>query len=121
MAYTVIEGDDPTLETAGGGALRKLRKALGVTAFGIHEIHLDAGQSGKEHDETRSGQEEVYTARSGSGHLVVDGERVPLAPGRYVRVPPGSTRTIEAGPDGIVMLVVGGVPGGVYEPAPWFS
>jgi quercetin dioxygenase-like cupin family protein len=39
--------------------------------------------------------------------LRVDGEEVPLEPGRYVLVEPGSTRQVVAGPEGLSYLVVG--------------
>jgi hypothetical protein len=39
-----------------------------------------------------------------------------MRPGRYVLVPPDARRRPAAGPDGMSFLVIGGVPGGVYEP-----
>jgi hypothetical protein len=36
--------------------------------------------------------------------------------GRYVLVPPESKRRPAAGPEGMSFLVIGGVPGDVYEP-----
>ena len=39
-----------------------------------------------------------------------------MKPGRYVLVGPTSRRRPSAGPDGMSFLVIGGVPGGVYEP-----
>ena len=39
-----------------------------------------------------------------------------MKPGRYVLVPPEARRRPTAGPGGISFLVIGGVPGGVYEP-----
>ena len=41
-----------------------------------------------------------------------------MKPGRYVLVPAESRRRPAAGPDGMSFLVIGGVPGGVYEPWP---
>ncbi len=46
----------------------------------------------------------------------MDGEAVEMKPGRYVLVPPESKRRPTAGPDGMSFLVIGGVPGDVYQP-----
>ena len=39
-----------------------------------------------------------------------------MKPGRYVLVSPEAKRRPAAGADGMSFLVIGGVPGGVYEP-----
>ena len=46
----------------------------------------------------------------------MDGDTIEMRPGRYVLVPPESKRRPTAGVDGMSFLVIGGVPGGVYEP-----
>ena len=50
MGYTLLDGDDPSIEVF-MGTFRKVRAALGVTAFGINEIRLPAGAQGRGHDE----------------------------------------------------------------------
>jgi len=45
----------------------------------------------------------------------VDGERHPLDGETFVRVGPGTTRKIWPGDYGVRLLIVGGVPGAVYE------
>ena len=52
-------------------------------------------------------QEEVYVVVRGSGRMKVDDEIVELEEWDAVRVPPGSWRGYEAGPDGLELLVVG--------------
>jgi quercetin dioxygenase-like cupin family protein len=98
------------------GTFRFVRHHLGATAFGLNQIDFPPGKVGSEHDEAESGQEEVYLCLSGSGTLTIDGDEVELVPGRYVLVSPDARRRPAAGPDGMSFLVVGGVPGGVYEP-----
>jgi mannose-6-phosphate isomerase-like protein (cupin superfamily) len=56
---------------------------------------------------THATQEEVYVVVHGSGRMKVDDEIVELAEWDAVRVPPGSWRGYEAGPDGLELLVVG--------------
>src|SRR5262245_46353481 len=94
-----------------------MRRALGATAFGINQIDLPPGAEGFEHDESSSGQEEVYVFLAGSGVMHVDGEKVPVHPGRYVLVQPDTTRKPVAGPDGLSWVVIGSVPGSAYEPS----
>jgi mannose-6-phosphate isomerase-like protein (cupin superfamily) len=92
-----------------------MRRALGATAFGINQLELAPGAEGFEHDESSTGQEEVYVYLSGSGVLHVEGEEIPVYPGRWVLVRAGTTRKPVAGPDGLSWVAVGSVPGGAYE------
>jgi quercetin dioxygenase-like cupin family protein len=113
MAYAVADVEDIPYTW---GTFKFVRERLGATAFGFAQIDFPPGKVGSEHDETESGQEEVYLTLSGGGTLDVDGEQVEMRPGRYVLVPPESKRRPTAGPEGMSFLVVGGVPGGVYVP-----
>ena len=56
---------------------------------------------------THHEQEEVYVVVRGSGRMKVDEEIVELEEWDAVRVPPGSWRGYEAGPEGLEILVVG--------------
>lgn len=51
--------------------------------------------------------EEIYVVLSGAGHVKLDDELVELAPLDAVRVGPGVTRSFEAGPDGLEVLIFG--------------
>src|SRR3954471_2976395 len=51
--------------------------------------------------------EEVYVVLGGSGRVKLDDDFVELAPLDAVRVNPGVTRSFEAGPEGLEVLVVG--------------
>jgi mannose-6-phosphate isomerase-like protein (cupin superfamily) len=51
--------------------------------------------------------EEVYVVLSGSGRVKLDDELVELQPLDAVRVGPGVTRSFEAGPDGLEVLIFG--------------
>jgi len=48
----------------------------------------------------------VYAAIHGTVLVVVDGEEVPLGPGRFIAVTPDSARHVRAGDDGLVFLAV---------------
>jgi mannose-6-phosphate isomerase-like protein (cupin superfamily) len=113
MAYTVVAAGD--VEPA-FGVFRKMRLALGASAFGINQVDLPAGASGREHDEAGSGQEEVYVVLAGSGTMRVDAAEVALRPGMWLRVDAASTRLPTAGPDGLSFIAVGGRPGAGYVP-----
>lgn len=114
MGYSVVHVDD--IEPAGpGGAVRFVRRELGVEAFGINWFELSPNAEGREHDETSSQQEEVSVVVSGSGHWRVDGQEVPVRAGSFIRFDHESIRCPVAGADGMVFLAVG-VPRGSYEP-----
>jgi mannose-6-phosphate isomerase-like protein (cupin superfamily) len=56
---------------------------------------------------THAMQEEVYVVVRGSGRMKLDDEIVELAQWDAVRVPPGTWRGYEAGPEGLELLVIG--------------
>jgi mannose-6-phosphate isomerase-like protein (cupin superfamily) len=114
MGYSIV--DVASIEGAGpGGAVRFVRRELGVEAFGINWFEVPPNTDGREHDETESGQEEVNVIVSGSGAYLVDGEEVPVHAGMILRFDPETTRQIVAGPDGVTMVAVGARRGS-YEP-----
>jgi quercetin dioxygenase-like cupin family protein len=89
------------------GRRKLVASGLEAGSIRMNQFDNEPGQAGKEHDERESGQEEIYTALRGSGVIRVDGDEVPLEPGRYVLVEPGSTRQVVAGPEGLSYLIVG--------------
>jgi mannose-6-phosphate isomerase-like protein (cupin superfamily) len=109
------------MEKAFGGGMRLARAELGVESFGmqVEEFPPNFDQY-PEHSHSEDGQEEVYVVLSGNAEIDIDGERIPLDTETFVRVGPGVTRRVFAGPQGVRMLVLGGVPGAAYEP-PDFS
>jgi len=88
MGYSVVdvhelEGEGP------GGAVRFVRRRLGVQAFGINWFEIPPNVEGREHDETGSGQEEVNVV-------------VPVA-----------------GPEGMTVIAVGARPGSYEPRGPF--
>ena len=114
MGYTVVNVED--IEGAGpGGAVRFVRRELGLEAFGINWFELPPGAAGIEHDETSSGQEEVNVVVRGSGVYWVDGEEIPVREGTFIRFDPETTRCAVAGPAGMTLIGIG-APRGSYTP-----
>lgn len=107
--------DSGTLAAERDGRLKRVRAALGVTAFGINELRLPPGASGSRHDESATGQEEVYYVLDGSGTIEIEDDVLDLEPGRYVFVSPGTTRQLTAGDDGLAWICIG-CPPGAYAP-----
>src|SRR5581483_9458443 len=114
MPHRRLHFDDAS--TIFNGVVKLLRKDLGITAFGIQVFDLPPGGRGAEHDESSSGQEEVYVGLAGAGWIEVDGEKAPLGPRVAVAIPAGTRRQVHAGEEGLSFLCVGGVPGTAYEP-----
>jgi quercetin dioxygenase-like cupin family protein len=112
LGYSVVHVDE--LEPAGPGrAVRFVRRALGVEAFGINWFALPPGAEGREHDESASGQEEVSVVVRGSGVWRVEGDEVPVREGSFLRFDPETTRMPVAGPEGMTFVAIG-VPRGSY-------
>jgi len=108
-----LEGEGP------GGAVRKVRRELGASAFGFNYFTLPPDSEGREHDHADANQEEVYFIVRGAGVMRIDGEDVELKPGRFVRIDPASTRVPVAGDDGLEFVTFGAPLEGGYEPPPW--
>ncbi len=117
MGYTLINRDDPSIESF-RDVFFKVRRSLGTTAFGINEVRLPADLEGIEHDEVETGHEEVYIVLEGSGTMTVDGDGVALRGGDYLRVDAGSRRLVTAGADGLTYIVVAGKPLPEYDGRP---
>jgi mannose-6-phosphate isomerase-like protein (cupin superfamily) len=114
MGYSVVRVDDLPPEGP-GGAVRFVRRHLGVGAFGINWFELGPNVVGREHDEVESQQEEVNVVIRGSGVYRIEGEEIPVRAGTVLRFDPETTRVPIAGPDGLTMIAVGARRGS-YEP-----
>jgi hypothetical protein len=114
MGYSVVNADEVPGEGP-GGAVRFVRRRLGVEAFGINRYELPPNVPGREHDEVSSGQEEVNVVVSGSGIWRVGGDEVPVRAGTFLRFDPEQIRQPVAGPDGMTFIGVG-CPRGSYVP-----
>lgn len=104
------------------GGWTPLRRHFDVRAFGINAWTAD--EAGKtvigEHDEERSGQEELYLVLSGKATFTVDGADVEAAPGTVVFVrDPAAKRAAVADEPGTTILAVGGTPGEEYRLRAW--
>ena len=95
-------------ELGEGYGFRKVRRALGVIAFGANIVVMPPGFVGFEHfHET---QDELYFVHSGRARVEVGGEERILEPGGLVHVESTTPRRISnaSDTDDLVFLVVGG-------------
>jgi uncharacterized cupin superfamily protein len=114
MSYSMVNVNE--IEGAGpGGAVRFVRRELGVEAFGINWIELPPDTEGRDHDEADTGQEEVNVVVRGGGVYRIDGEEVPVREGDVLRFDPETQRCPVSGPNGLTLLAVGARRGS-YEP-----
>jgi uncharacterized cupin superfamily protein len=118
--FTVVHIDDCESVPAYEAELIFLRHRLGVGSFGMQVERLPAHyEAYAEHDESESGQEEIYTLIEGSARMLVGGEEHLLRPGVFARVGPSTRRKIVTGDEPAVLLCLGARPGQAYEPPAW--
>jgi mannose-6-phosphate isomerase-like protein (cupin superfamily) len=97
-------------EMGEGPGFRRIRRELGVTAFGVNALIYPPGQEGflHYHDE----QDELYFVHRGRASFEVDGDEFELGPGGVVYVESTTPRKINNRTDEeLVVLAVGGKEG----------
>jgi uncharacterized cupin superfamily protein len=101
-------------ELGEGYGFRKVRAALGVTAFGVNAIVYPPGFEGFLHFHDM--QDELYFVHAGKARAEVDGEERLLGPGGLLHVEAETPRKLSNASehDDLVLLVVGGK-GGYVE------
>ena len=104
--------------------VRPVRLHFGINSFGINAYSARAGERViEEHDELGHGagrHEELYFVATGHATFELGGEEVDAPAGTAVFVrDPAVRRGAVAKEADTTVLVVGGVPGRVFEPSPW--
>jgi mannose-6-phosphate isomerase-like protein (cupin superfamily) len=100
-------------ELGDGYGFRKIRGALGVTAFGVNAIVMPPGAEGIHH--FHDTQDELYFVHQGTARFEVDGEVHELGPGGLCHVESTTPRKFaNAGDDDLVVVMIGGK-GGYVE------
>jgi mannose-6-phosphate isomerase-like protein (cupin superfamily) len=93
---------------------RKVRRALGVTAFGVNAIVMPPGFKGFHH--YHDTQDELYFVHSGRARIEIEGEMRELGSGGLCHVESTTPRRVSnaSEDEDLVLLVVGGK-GGYVE------
>ena len=100
-------------ELGEGFGFRKVRAALGITAFGVNVVVYPPHYEGFHH--YHDTQDELYFVHSGRARVEVADDERELGPGGMVHVESTTPRRLSnAGDEPLVMLVVGGK-GGYVE------
>jgi len=101
-----------TLDELGEGpGFRKIRKELGVTAFGANALVIPNGYGGNDHYHEE--QEELYFVHKGRAEFTFgDGTTHEAGPGSVIRVDPATRRRYKSvGDEDLVMIAIGGKDG----------
>jgi quercetin dioxygenase-like cupin family protein len=95
-----------------GPGFRKVRKELGVTAFGVNAVVIPPGYTSGRHLHER--QEELYFVHSGTIEFRFgDGDTQTLGPGGFARVDPSTVRQLRnvSDTEDAIYVAVGGAGG----------
>jgi mannose-6-phosphate isomerase-like protein (cupin superfamily) len=98
-------------ELGDGPGFRKVRRALGVTAFGVNGIVFPPGYEGFLH--YHDTQDELYFVHRGRARVEIGGEERELGEGGLLHVEASTPRRVSNASDEeeLVLLVVGGKDG----------
>ncbi len=94
-------------ELGDGYGFRKVRQALGVTAFGVNVVVYPRGAEGVHHYHDE--QDELYFVHRGTARFEVDGDVRELGPGGLCHVESTTPRKVSnPGDEDLVLLIIGG-------------
>ena len=109
-----------SIDEMGDGVFRKVRRELGVTAFGVNALVLAPGTVSRPHFHDE--QDELYFVHRGRARFDVAGDSFEVGPGGVVHVESTTPRRMSStGDEDLVVLVVGAKDGYVGRdgrPAP---
>jgi uncharacterized cupin superfamily protein len=109
--YTIKSIDEfEVMEGSGGATWRLARKSLGEEAFGFNVVDIEPGGEIPAHDESASGQDEVFVIWEGQGTIVTGDEEHDAPAGTFCRYSPEVHRTIRNKSDGPLRVLLIGVP-----------
>jgi mannose-6-phosphate isomerase-like protein (cupin superfamily) len=95
-----------SLDELGDGTVRKIRQAVGITAFGANAWVLAPGVESRPHSHER--QDELYFVHRGRAKFRLPGETRELGPGGMCHVEAATPRQIvSVGDEDLVLVVVG--------------
>lgn len=113
MGYDTAHKTDPeSVVPEEWGGMWFLKEELGTNHLGVTVLELEPDGKGKEHDETHTGQEEVYYVVSGTVDVELTDreETVTLEEDDLIRLDPEETRQIHNRGDERAKLVLAGAP-----------
>jgi quercetin dioxygenase-like cupin family protein len=119
--YSIKHRDDfERMEGSGESTWLLARKTLGTPCFGYNLVEIGPGGQIPEHDESGSGQVELYVVLEGDAVFRLDGDDHPAPAGTFASIEPPATRTILNRSEApVTAMVIGVKPDGGYEPMSW--
>jgi uncharacterized cupin superfamily protein len=119
--YTIKHRDEfESMEGSGECTWKLARKALGTSAFGFNLVEIGPGGQMPEHEESGSGQVELYIVLEGEAVMRLDGEDHAAPAGTFASIEPPASRTIlNRSGSPVTALLIGVDPAGGYEPMSW--
>jgi mannose-6-phosphate isomerase-like protein (cupin superfamily) len=119
--WQVAEVDEiPPVKPDWPATWKSVRHHFGITAFGINAVTKDTDKVLiPEHDESESGQEEIYFVHAGAAVATLDGEPVTVPAGGMISVGPAVRRKIESAASPTTLICIGATPGAAYQVGEW--
>jgi uncharacterized cupin superfamily protein len=110
----------PPIQADWGDTWKSVRHHFGITAFGVNAVSKGEGEVLiPAHDETESGQQELFFVHEGEATAELDGETTRVPAGSFVAVGPQTRRMFTAAATPTTLIAVGSPVGKAYEISAW--
>lgn len=108
----IIDLADAPVTATSYGRWQALNAPLGLTAFGVNAMVCDPGEAiDTAHDESDSGQQEIYVVVAGRAEFTLGGDVSEAGPGTIVAAPdPSAPRSFRPLEPGTRVVCIGAAP-----------
>lgn len=112
--------DIPPLKDSFTSGWHSVRHYFNIEGFGVNAVTKNAGDwLTKEHDESESGQQELFVVLEGEAEFSLDGKKVKAPAGSFISVEPHVKRGADAIVSPTTLLIIGAPVSAKYQPPGW--
>ncbi|HVO86364.1 MAG TPA: hypothetical protein VMT23_01350 [Candidatus Binatia bacterium] len=112
--------DIPPMADSFSKGWHSVRWFFDIKGFGVNAVTRNKGDwLTKDHDEVKTGQQELFVILEGAARFTLDGKKVVVPAGGMLAVEPQVVRRADSLKTPTTMLIIGSPKNKLYKPASW--